>query len=75
VASTTFERQMSISKSVAMESPNLYYEIQHLNPHNREILDRLIDALREVQQAGCDEDREHMIRLMQEGRKYFEVKR
>jgi chorismate mutase/prephenate dehydrogenase len=74
VSSTTFERQMNTSGSVARESPNLYYEIQHLNPHNREMLEKLIDALREVQQAGSDEDRAHMIRLMQEGRKYFEVK-
>ena len=74
VSSTTFDRQMNISASVARESPNLYYEIQHLNPHNREMLEKLIDALREVQQAGSDEDRSHMIRLMQEGRKYFEVK-
>jgi len=74
VSSTTFERQLNTSGTVARESPNLYYEIQHLNPHNREILEKLIDALREVQQAGSDEDRAHMIRLMQEGRKYFEVK-
>lgn len=74
VASTTFEKQMEISSSVARESPNLYYEIQHLNPHNREMLDKLMGALREVQQAGSDEDRSHMIRLMREGRKYFEVK-
>lgn len=73
-SSTTFEKQMNISGNVARESPNLYYEIQHLNPHNREMLEKLIDALREVQQAGSDEDRSHMIRLMQEGRKYFEVK-
>ena len=74
VSSTTFERQMNTSGSVARESPNLYYEIQHLNPHNSEMLDKLIDALREVQLAGSDEDRSHMIRLMHEGRKYFEVK-
>ncbi|NLX47475.1 MAG: prephenate dehydrogenase/arogenate dehydrogenase family protein [Euryarchaeota archaeon] len=74
VASTTFERQMSTSGSVAGESPNLYYEIQHLNPYNREMVEKLIDALREVQQAGSDDDRSHMIDLMLEGRKYFEVK-
>ncbi len=74
VSSTTFERQMNTSGNVARESPNLYYEIQHLNPHNREMLEKLIDALREVQQAGSDDDRSHMVRLMQEGRKYFEVK-
>lgn len=74
VSSTTFDKQMSTSSSVSRESPNLYYEIQHLNPYNRDMLEALITALREVQQAGLDEDRSHMIRIMQEGRKYFEVK-
>ncbi|MCX6650687.1 MAG: prephenate dehydrogenase/arogenate dehydrogenase family protein [Methanomassiliicoccales archaeon] len=74
VSSTTFERQMNTSSSVARESPNLYYEIQHLNPYNQDVLDAFISALREVQEAGTDEDRSHLIRIMQEGRKYFEVK-
>jgi len=74
VSSTTFAKQMDTSKGVAGESPNLYYEIQHLNPYNREMLDALIAALKEVQEAGSDEDRAHMIRLMHEGRRYFEVK-
>lgn len=73
-ASTTFEKQMNTSSSVARESPDLYYEIQHLNPYNREMLEALISALMEVQQAGSEEDREHMFRIMQDGRKYFEVK-
>ncbi len=74
VASTTFDRQMSTSSSVSRESPNLYYEIQHLNPYNRDMLEKLIDALKEVQEAGSEEDRSHLIRIMHEGRKYFEVK-
>ncbi len=73
-SSTTFQKQMSTSSSVARESPNLYYEIQHLNPYNREMLEMLISALRNVQEAGSEEDRAHMIRIMQDGRKYFEVK-
>jgi chorismate mutase/prephenate dehydrogenase len=73
-SSTTFQKQMGTSCSVAQESPNLYYEIQHLNPYNREMLETLISALREVQQAGSEEDRSHMIRIMREGRRYFEVK-
>ncbi|MDD1772410.1 MAG: bifunctional chorismate mutase/prephenate dehydrogenase [Methanomassiliicoccales archaeon] len=74
VSSTTFEKQMSTSSGVSRESPNLYYEIQHLNPYNRDMLEKLISALQEIQQAGSEEDRAHLIRIMQEGRKYFEVK-
>ncbi len=74
VSSTTFDKQMSTSSSVSRESPNLYYEIQHLNPYNREILEALIAALEEVKEAGSEEDRSHLISIMQEGRKYFEVK-
>lgn len=73
-SSTTFQKQMGTSCGVAQESPNLYYEIQHLNPYNREMLEILISSLREVQEAGSDEDRSHMIRIMHEGRRYFEVK-
>ncbi|MCG7843808.1 MAG: prephenate dehydrogenase/arogenate dehydrogenase family protein [Methanomassiliicoccales archaeon] len=74
-ASTTFEKQMNTSSSVAQESPDLYYEIQHLNPYNREMLEALISALREVQQAGSEEQREHMFKIMHDGREYFEVRK
>jgi len=73
-SSTTFEKQMNTSSSVSQESPDLYYEIQHLNPYNAEVLDILISALKEVKEAGSEDDRAHMFRIMQEGRKYFEVK-
>ncbi|MEM8961591.1 MAG: prephenate dehydrogenase/arogenate dehydrogenase family protein [Acidobacteriota bacterium] len=51
-ASTTFNRQAATARSVLSEDPDLYFEIQRLNPHRgrvyaaaREALDALVDAV------------------------------
>lgn len=51
-ASTTFHRQSSLAAAVAREGPELYLDIQSLNPHSGEVyselraaLDRLVDIV------------------------------
>uniref|UniRef100_A0A7C6AGQ0 Prephenate dehydrogenase/arogenate dehydrogenase family protein n=1 Tax=candidate division WOR-3 bacterium TaxID=2052148 RepID=A0A7C6AGQ0_UNCW3 len=68
IASTTFNAQMETANSVIKENPELYFEIQSLNPYNLDLykdlkicLDVLMeivkkgkrDAFKEVFQKGC----------------------
>ena len=53
-ASTTFTRQAATARSVLLEDPELYFDIQRLNPHReavyaaaRDSLDRLVSRVRE----------------------------
>ncbi len=71
VASTTFRKQAATSRDVAFENPELYYDIQHLNPHNKRALDLLTDAVEEIKEADLSEDRRSLARIMENGRKYF----
>lgn len=71
VSSTTFERQLQVSRRVAEENPHLYYEIQRLNDFGTESLSALllaIERLRSVVRAG---DQEGFVRLMERGREYL----
>ena len=70
-ASTTFDMQVSNSRRVARENPEMYYEIQHLNPHNIEALDALIEAMKEVRTAAKNKESEEFVHIMQKGKQYF----
>ncbi|MFH1177233.1 MAG: prephenate dehydrogenase/arogenate dehydrogenase family protein [Acidobacteriota bacterium] len=47
-ASTTFQRQAATSLSVLSEDPDLYLDIQRLNPHRDEVYQSTRDALAEL---------------------------
>ncbi len=71
ISSTTFDRQLAIAGDVAAENPDLYFEIQRLNPHGsearaalRKALNRLCDAV----DAGNDDAFRAM---MQEGDRWL----
>jgi prephenate dehydrogenase len=58
-ASTTFARQAGTTRSVLLEDPQLYFDIQRLNPHReavyaaaRDSLDRLVSRVREGDLEG-----------------------
>lgn len=70
-ASTTFRRQVETSRDVASDNAQLYYEIQHMNPHNADALNNLQKALDELRRAATTGDREAFERMMNEGREYF----
>ena len=61
-ASTTFTRQAGTARSVLLEDPELYFDIQRLNPHReavyaaaRDSLSRLVSCVREDDLEGFRE--------------------
>ena len=73
-ASTTFKRQVETARDVASENPQLYYEIQKMNPYTAEALAFFQKALEDVRAAAEKADRETFERMMNEGKEYFGVK-
>jgi chorismate mutase/prephenate dehydrogenase len=47
----TFTKQLAVAREVAGENKDLYYEIQRLNPHTKEMLGHLRRSLDELEQA------------------------
>ncbi len=71
LSSTTFDAQLQVASKVAAESPDLYFEIQHLNDYGTESLTALlyaIERLRSVVRAG---DLEGFRALMERGKGYL----
>jgi chorismate mutase / prephenate dehydrogenase len=56
-ASTTFRRQAATSLSVLSEDPDLYLDIQRLNPHRDEVYRAVQDALADLAGTIAGEDR------------------
>jgi chorismate mutase/prephenate dehydrogenase len=70
-ASTTFGKQVATATEVAEENPDLFYEIQHLNPHTERVLDLLIRASRQVKERALNGDRGSFVNLMRTGYSYL----
>ena len=70
-SSTTFRSQAATAKRVANESPDLYYEIQHLNPYSQRCLELLREAVAEIEASAMDGDRKKFVDIMKEGKDYF----
>ena len=47
IAGTTFTQQLTLTEDVVSENPDLYYEIQKLNPNSMQMYDNLLDSLNE----------------------------
>jgi chorismate mutase/prephenate dehydrogenase len=71
ISSTTFRSQAATSKRVANESPELYYDIQHLNPHSKHCLDQFLEAVGDIEASALDEDRQGFVEIMKQGKEYF----
>ena len=71
VASTTFRKLMDSNVSVAMEDPDLYYEIQHLNVNRESVLHEFDRSVEDVVDAALSDDPEKFRELMEKGREYF----
>jgi chorismate mutase/prephenate dehydrogenase len=52
VRSTTFQKLESLAAALVRESPDVYYEIQSMNPHSAEALEKLRTALDRVVAAA-----------------------
>jgi len=70
ISSTTFQRQLDIATDVGGENPDLYFEIQHLNPFEGDVLDALCSAGNRLRDAIVAGDREAFVGLMQRGARW-----
>jgi chorismate mutase/prephenate dehydrogenase len=71
LSSTTFDRQLAIARDVAGESPELYFEIQSLNPHGQAMRATLIEAAQTLAECIQSGDEEAFRTMMLRGRKYL----
>jgi chorismate mutase/prephenate dehydrogenase len=67
VRSTTFSALETLASAVVRESPDVYYELQAMNPHSVESLERLRAALGAVLSAVKDRDASRFADLLHEG--------
>ena len=75
MSSTTFDAQFDVAARVSNDSPELYFEIQHLNQYGGESLDALaqaVDSVRSAVQAG---DAARFKALMVSGQEYTQGRR
>ncbi len=70
VSSTTFHALKSLAGSVVRESPEVYYEIQAMNPHSSASLRRLWAAVERIVHAISARDPAEFASLLEEGRKH-----
>jgi chorismate mutase/prephenate dehydrogenase len=68
VRSTTLGALQALSSALMRESPDVYYEIQALNPNSASALARLADAISRVSSAVATRDAGAFRSLMDEGR-------
>lgn len=71
VASTTFQKLMDTNRSVALEDPYLYYEIQHMNSNRGRMLKEFDESVHDVVDAALSDDPRAFKDLMDRGREYF----
>lgn len=69
ISSATFSAQTRVTRAVVNENPQLYYEIQSLNPNSEEALSRFAYALDRLRTALARGDRQAFAELMQNGRR------
>lgn len=68
-ASTTFSRQATTALYVLGENPDLYLDIQHLNPHRKEVYAATREALAAIEEMVDDHDREGFGQIMSTARR------
>ncbi len=71
LSSTTFDAQIDVAARVALESPDLYFEIQSLNDYGKESLEALRHAVERVWQTVNGKDAAGFTTLMLRGRDYL----
>jgi chorismate mutase/prephenate dehydrogenase len=71
VAGETYTKQLGTTREVIQENPELYFQIQALNPITEEVADGLINAVREWREAVVAGDNNGFARLMRECRDYL----
>jgi chorismate mutase/prephenate dehydrogenase len=74
LSSTTFDAQLDVANRVAAESPELYFEIQHLNEYGGESLRALRDAVDRLVTVVGAGDAAGFSAMMTRGRAYLDVR-
>ena len=67
ISSTTFQRQLDIATDVTAENPELYFEIQQLNPYESGVLEALGHAFASLEASVREGDSSAFVSLMQRG--------
>lgn len=67
ISSTTFQRQLDIATDVTAENPELYFEIQQLNPYESGVLAALGRAFSSLEASVVQGDSSTFVSLMQRG--------
>lgn len=75
LSSTTFDAQLEVAASVADESPQLYFEIQKLNPHGISPLTELAKAVQQISKIVEAGDEAAFVQMMERGRSYLSERR
>jgi chorismate mutase/prephenate dehydrogenase len=71
LSSTTYDAQLDIATAVSHESPELYFEIQHLNDYGEASLQALRSAVEQVWNMVHTRDAQGFKTLMLKGREYL----
>jgi chorismate mutase/prephenate dehydrogenase len=71
-ASTTFSRQTTTALYVLNENPDLYLDIQHLNPYRHEVYAAAREALAEIETQVEEHDREGFRQIMTAARRMLQ---
>ena len=75
ISSTTFDAQLLVSAAIARENPHLYFEIQKLNEFGSVALDTLCASVEKIRQFVRDDDEQGFVEIMENGHKYFALRR
>jgi chorismate mutase / prephenate dehydrogenase len=67
----TFSKLISIAKQVVLENPHLYYEIQALNPHTKDVYQNVKDTLSQVIDAIQKFDELAFVTIMKQGEQFL----
>lgn len=70
-ASTTFDKITDTNRSVALEDPELYYDIQHLNACRDGMWELFSEAVEDIKKASAAEDSKEFVKIMNAGKEYF----
>jgi chorismate mutase/prephenate dehydrogenase len=71
LSSTTFDAQLDVATRVARENPQLYFEIQTLNPEGSFALEELLRAVQRLAEIVRANDEPAFVGLMEQGRQYL----
>ncbi len=74
LSSTTFDAQVDVARSVALDNPHLYFEIQSLNEFGAESLHALRAATSRIIELVAAGDEDGFVELMLSGREYVAMR-